>query len=142
MYTSSHYELLLPLVLSGDTVLLAPTFVVQPYLEAGEMVILDVQWRFDAKYHFVTTRAASFSRIVTELREHAVAIGAQLSDDWRGVASRLARAVTTAAGQARSVHELTQAVVLHGRIHAADGAVEQGSAAGCVRSAAAPPWTT
>lgn len=89
MYTASHYELLLPLVLSGDTVLLAPTFVVQPYLEAQEMVILDVQWRFDAKYHFVTTRAASFSPIVAELREHARAIGDQLRDDWRGVASRL-----------------------------------------------------
>jgi len=88
MYTASHYELLLPLVLSGDSVLLAPTFIVQPYLEAGEMVILDVQWQFDAKYHFITTRAASFSPIVRELREHARAIGDQLRDDWRGVASR------------------------------------------------------
>ena len=52
------------------------------------MVILDVQWRFDAKYHFVTTRAASYSPIVAELREHACAIGDQLRDDWRGVAGQ------------------------------------------------------
>ena len=85
MYTASHYEFLLPLALSGDTLLLAPTFVVQPYLKAGELVILDVQWRHDAKFHFVTTRAASFSPIVREIREHARVIGDQLRDDWRGV---------------------------------------------------------
>jgi DNA-binding transcriptional LysR family regulator len=88
MYTASHYELLLPLVLTGDTVLLAPAFVVQTYLEAGEMVILDVQFRHQQKFHFVTTRAASFSPIIMELREHARTIGAQLGDGWRGVASR------------------------------------------------------
>ncbi len=88
-YTASHYELLLPLVLSGDAVLLAPTFVVQPYLVSSEMVMLDTQWRYDAEYHFVTTRAASFSPIVTEIRERARAIGDQLRDDWRSVASRL-----------------------------------------------------
>jgi DNA-binding transcriptional LysR family regulator len=88
MYTASHFELLLPLVLSGDAVLVAPTFVVQPYLEAGEMVILDVEWRHDVKFHFATTRAASFSPIVTEIREHARAIGAQLGADWRGVAAQ------------------------------------------------------
>ncbi len=88
MYTASHYEFLLPLVLSGDLVLLAPTFVVQPYLEAREVMILDVQWRHDVKFHFATTRAASFSPIVKEIREHARAIGDQLRDDWRGVASQ------------------------------------------------------
>ena len=87
-YTASHYEILLPLVLSGDTVLLAPIFVVQPYLEAREMVILDLQWRHSAKVHFVTTRAASFSPIVREIREHARAIGEKLRDDWRGLASQ------------------------------------------------------
>ncbi len=87
-YTASHYELILPLVLSGDAVLLAPTFVVQPYLESSAMVILDAQWRYNQKFHFVTTRAASFSPIVTEIREHARAIGNQLRDNWRGVASR------------------------------------------------------
>ena len=88
MYTASHYEILLPLVLRGDAVLLAPSFVVQPYLEAREMVIVDVQWRHESKFHFATTRAASFSPIVSEIRQDARAIGAQLRDDWRGVASR------------------------------------------------------
>ncbi len=87
-YTASHYELLLPLVLSGDTVLLAPIFVVQPFLQAREMVILDLQWRHSAKVHFATTRAASFSPIVREIREHARAIGEKLRVDWRGVASQ------------------------------------------------------
>ena len=87
-YTASHYEILLPLVLSGDAILLTPAFVAQPYLEAGEMVVLDVQWRHDSKFHFVTTRAASFSPIVMEIREQARAIGAQLAADWRGVAAQ------------------------------------------------------
>jgi DNA-binding transcriptional LysR family regulator len=87
-YTASHYEILMPLVLSGHTALLAPTFVAQPYLEAGEVVILDLQWSHEVKVHFVTTRAASFSPIVREIREHARAIGRQLADDWRGVADK------------------------------------------------------
>jgi DNA-binding transcriptional LysR family regulator len=89
-YTASHYELLLPLVLSGDTVLAAPTFVVQSYLEAREMVIVDVQWRYEQKFHFATTRAASFSPVVREIAEHAKAIGEQLRDRWQGVASQFA----------------------------------------------------
>ena len=87
-YTASHYEILFPLVLSGDAVLLAPTFVVQPYLEAREVVILDVQQRLDVQVHFAATRAASFSPIVREIREHARAICDQLSEDWRGVAEQ------------------------------------------------------
>jgi DNA-binding transcriptional LysR family regulator len=87
-YTASHYELILPLVLSGDAVVLAPTFVAQPYLESGEMVILDTQWRYEARYHFVTKRATSLSPIVNAILEHARAIGDQIRDDWRGVATR------------------------------------------------------
>jgi DNA-binding transcriptional LysR family regulator len=87
-YTASHYEILLPLVLSGDTVLLAPIFVVQPFLEAREVVILDLQWRHSAKVHFATSRAASLSPIVREIREHARAIGVKFRDDWSGVASQ------------------------------------------------------
>lgn len=90
-YTASHYEILLPLVLGGEAALLAPAFVVQPYLQAGEMVILDVQWRYTSKFHFVTTRAASFSPIVREIREQARAIGARLRDDWQGAAAKFAR---------------------------------------------------
>jgi DNA-binding transcriptional LysR family regulator len=88
MYTASHYEILLPLVRSGDAVVLAPAFVVQPDLEAGQMVVLDVQWRFDSKFHFAATRAASFSPIVMELREHARALAARLREEWGGVADR------------------------------------------------------
>ena len=87
-YSASHYEILLPLVLSGDIALLAPTFVVQPYLEAREVVILDLQGRHEAKVQFAATRAASFSPIVREVRDHARAIGVQLRDDWRDVAGR------------------------------------------------------
>ena len=97
-YTASHYDLLLPLALSGDAVLVAPSFVVQPYLEAGEMVILDVQWRYDVKFHFVATRAASFSPIVAEIREHTQAICDQLRDDWREVACQFTERRRTAAG--------------------------------------------
>jgi DNA-binding transcriptional LysR family regulator len=88
LYTASHYDLLLPLVVSGDLTLFAPAFVVQPYLEAGEMVVLDLDWRYDQKYHLVTTRGASYSPIVREIAERARVIGRQLHDDWREVASR------------------------------------------------------
>jgi DNA-binding transcriptional LysR family regulator len=91
-YTASRYDLLMPLVLNGDAALLAPSFVVQSYIKARQLVILDVQWRFDAKFHFVTTRAASFSPIVREIREHARAVGAQLRDDWREMASQFTEA--------------------------------------------------
>ncbi|HEY9217217.1 MAG TPA: LysR family transcriptional regulator [Phenylobacterium sp.] len=91
MYTASHYEILLPLVLSGDAVLLAPAFVVQAYLEGGQMVVLDVEWRLETKFHFATTRAASFSPIVVELRDHARAFGAKLGEEWRGVADQFMR---------------------------------------------------
>jgi len=89
-YTASHYEILMPLVLSGDLLLLAPTFVAQPYLEAGEVVILDLRWRRIVQVHFAATRAASYSPIVREIREHARAICGQLADDWAGVATRFA----------------------------------------------------
>jgi DNA-binding transcriptional LysR family regulator len=91
-YTASHYDFLLPLVRSGDAVLLAPIFVVQSYVETGEMVVLDVRRRIDAKFYFVSTRAASLSPVVREVREHARAIGAQLRDDWRDVASQFTAA--------------------------------------------------
>jgi DNA-binding transcriptional LysR family regulator len=90
MYTASHFEIILPLVISGDAVVVAPTFVVQPYLLAGEMVVLDVDWRYEQIFHFGTTRAASFSPIVREIRDEARAIGQRLADDWHGVAERFA----------------------------------------------------
>jgi DNA-binding transcriptional LysR family regulator len=88
IYTASHYDLLLPLVVSGDLTLFAPAFVVQPYLEAGQMVVLDLDWRYEQKYHLVTTRGASHSPIVREIARRAREIGRQLSGDWREVASR------------------------------------------------------
>jgi len=90
-YTASHYEILLPLVVAGEVALLASTFVVLPYLQAGELVVLDVHWPHTSKFHVVTTRAASFSPIVMEIREHARAIGAQLRDDWQDVAAQFTR---------------------------------------------------
>jgi DNA-binding transcriptional LysR family regulator len=87
-YTASHYEIVLPVVLSGDAVLLTPAFVAQPYLRAGELVILDVNWGNTSQFHFVTTRAAAFSPIVAEIREYARMIGNQLRDDWQDVASQ------------------------------------------------------
>ncbi len=87
-YTASHYEILLPLVLRGDCALLAPTFVAQPYLEAGEMVVVNVDWPLNMVFNFVTTRAASFSPIVREIAEHSRAIGARLQSEWKGAADR------------------------------------------------------
>jgi DNA-binding transcriptional LysR family regulator len=92
MYTASHYDILMPLVLRGDMALLMPSFVAQPYLEAGSLVALDTHWRHVQKYLFVTTRGTSHSPIVREIRDHARAIGAQLRDNWRNMASRFTEA--------------------------------------------------
>lgn len=88
VYTASHYDLLLPLVVSGDITLFLPAFVAQPYLQAGQMVVLDLDWRYAQKYHLVTTRGASYSPIVKEISERARMIGRQLRDDWHEVASQ------------------------------------------------------
>jgi DNA-binding transcriptional LysR family regulator len=88
IYTASHYDLLVPLVLSGDITLLLPSFFAQPYLQSGEMVVLDVDWRHEAKFHLVTPRGASYSPIVREIRERSHEIGRLLHDDWREVASQ------------------------------------------------------
>lgn len=90
-YTASHYSLLLPMILSGAAVMLAPPFAVQTYLQAGDLVVLDVHHRVEAPFHFVATRAASFSPIVAEIREHAREIGRRLGEDWRGIARQIAQ---------------------------------------------------
>lgn len=87
IYTASHYDLLMPFVVSGDLCLFAPSFVVQPYLQAGQAVVLDLDWRYDQKYHLVTTRGASYSPIVMEIRDQAQVIGRRLSDEWGRVTS-------------------------------------------------------
>jgi DNA-binding transcriptional LysR family regulator len=88
IYTASHYDLLLPLVMRGDLALLAPSFVVRPYLQTGEVVVLDLEQRYDQKYHVVTTRGASHSPIVREIREQARVIGRQLRDEWGAVSGQ------------------------------------------------------
>lgn len=88
MYTASHYDLLLPLAVSGDLALFAPAFVVQPYLQAGQLAVVDIEWRHDQNYHLVTTRGTSYSPIVREIRERALEIGRQLQEDWGKVASQ------------------------------------------------------
>jgi DNA-binding transcriptional LysR family regulator len=88
IYTASHYDLLLPLVVRGDLALFAPSFVVRPHLQTGELVILDLEWRYDQAYHVVTTRGASYSPIVREIREQARVIGRQLRDEWGALTGR------------------------------------------------------
>jgi DNA-binding transcriptional LysR family regulator len=83
MYTASHYDILLPIVLAGEAVLLAPSFIVQKYLESGELVVLDVQWRLDVIFHAITTRAASFSPMLRKVCGYAHEVGDTLRDDWR-----------------------------------------------------------
>jgi DNA-binding transcriptional LysR family regulator len=89
VYTASHYDLLLPLVVRGDLALFAPSFVVRPYLETGQLVVLDLTWRYDQQYHVVSTRGASYSPVVREIREQARAIGRQLHDAWGAVTGPL-----------------------------------------------------
>lgn len=83
MYTATHYETLLPMALAGHAILLAPSFVVQDYVEANTLVVLDVDWRATIKFNMITTYAGSVSPVVRCIGEHARQICENLDGEWR-----------------------------------------------------------
>ena len=74
-YTANDYDALLPLVLAGLSTLTAPWFLVRHHVESGDLVRLDLAWRFRISYAAIAPRAAAYSPIITKLIRDAAEIG-------------------------------------------------------------------
>jgi DNA-binding transcriptional LysR family regulator len=77
-YTTSDYESVLPIVERGGATLLAPDFVVRPYLRSGRLVRLDIEREIVIGMGAITTRAAGHSPILNSIIGHARAVGESL----------------------------------------------------------------
>jgi DNA-binding transcriptional LysR family regulator len=86
-YTSNSYDALLPLALAGKATLVAPQFMVQHLVRAGQLVQLNVDLDFAVSFVAVTVRAASYSPILNRLTRIAQDVGAELSAEWGASAS-------------------------------------------------------
>jgi DNA-binding transcriptional LysR family regulator len=77
-YRSNDYQALIGLALEGRATLIAPRFVVEPFLMDGRLRTIDLNWSFEVTFSAISTRAASYSPIVRQVVEHAAALGAEL----------------------------------------------------------------
>jgi DNA-binding transcriptional LysR family regulator len=80
-YQANDYAPLLELALGGHATLLAPLFVVQPYLDDKRLERIDLDWRFPVSFAAIATRAASYSPIISRVIGHASAIGKALQEE-------------------------------------------------------------
>lgn len=81
-YAGNDYDALLPLVRAGHAILPGPSFVVQPMVAAGDLVQLDVDWRFEAGIGALMTHAVSLSPVLARIARYAMEIGAELQAEW------------------------------------------------------------
>jgi molybdate transport repressor ModE-like protein len=79
-YAANDYDALLPLVMKGAATLLAPAFVVRPHVESGDLVELDLDWRFVVTYAAIATRAGIYSPIIAKLTGDAASLGEHLQE--------------------------------------------------------------
>jgi DNA-binding transcriptional LysR family regulator len=77
-YVANDFQALLPLVLEGLATLIAPRFVVRPFLEAGSLVALDIDVGLEARFAAITSPAAASSPIVQQIINRAVEVGRAL----------------------------------------------------------------
>lgn len=87
-YTTNDYDAFLPLACAGEAVLVAPSFVVQPFLADGRLVELDIEWSLEVGFGAVTTHAVSFSPVLSKIARYAHDIGAQIQAEWPGLGRR------------------------------------------------------
>jgi DNA-binding transcriptional LysR family regulator len=86
-YISNDYEAVMPLVHAGHATLMAPSFLVQKALAAGDLVRLDVDWTGSISFGCYTTQAVSFSPVLARITQHAAQVGAEIQQSWRDLAS-------------------------------------------------------
>lgn len=78
-YRSNDYAPLIELAMAGHTTLIAPRFVLQPYVRDGRLRLLALDWSFRVSFVAITTRPAAYSPIVGQVIERAVSLGAELN---------------------------------------------------------------
>ncbi len=79
-YVANDYDPLMALALSGVCTLIAPIHVVQPKIDSGDLVILDLNWQLSVRFVAISTRSASHSPIVQKVVAYAVELGRELQD--------------------------------------------------------------
>jgi DNA-binding transcriptional LysR family regulator len=80
-YQANDYAPLLELAVGGHTTLVAPLFVVQPYLDDGRLARIDLDWVFPVSFAAIATRAASYSPIISRIIGLASTIGRSLQEE-------------------------------------------------------------
>jgi len=89
LYEANAYHLLLPLVLSGASTLVAPHYVVAGHLNAGRLVQLGVQIPTWVRFHAIARRAANPMLLVQSTIELAQSIGQTLESAVNAPAPRV-----------------------------------------------------
>jgi DNA-binding transcriptional LysR family regulator len=77
-YLANDYDALIPLALAGAATLLAPTFIVRPYLLTGELVRLNIEVSITVTIVALATRTGMYSPIIAKLTRDAARIGEAL----------------------------------------------------------------
>jgi DNA-binding transcriptional LysR family regulator len=70
-YQSNCFDAVLPIVVAGHAVLIAPLFVVRPLVEAGALAVLPGGWTFDVTYSAITNRGVAETAAIKQLIQAA-----------------------------------------------------------------------
>lgn len=76
-YRGNHYGPLMHLVLHGHATMIAPEFVVRPYIEAGRLRRINLDCDFKLSFAAITTRIASYSPVVRRAVQYAADLGGE-----------------------------------------------------------------
>jgi DNA-binding transcriptional LysR family regulator len=66
-YESNCFDALLPIVTAGHAALIAPMFVVRPYIEAGALAALPCDWSVKLTYSAITNRGVAETVAIKDL---------------------------------------------------------------------------
>lgn len=77
-YQSNDYDALIQLALDGRATLVAPAFLVKPYLDKGALKRIDIDLNFRVSFAAIATRAASYSPVISRIVRYACALGAEI----------------------------------------------------------------
>jgi DNA-binding transcriptional LysR family regulator len=89
-FTANHHSVFIPAAIAGKVTLVALSHIVQPYLKAGSLVRLNLNLDFNLSLVAVTTRASSYSPVISRLIRRARDIGQRLDVEWLATSDMLA----------------------------------------------------
>ena len=84
-YTANDFDALIPIVRGGHAALIAPSFLVQAAIRAGELVRLNLDWTAAECFGCYMTPASSFSPILAKITRYAVELGDAIQQEWRDI---------------------------------------------------------